>query len=233
MSFRNYLNPKIIRCRISQKAPYENFQKDKNYIFIHIPKAAGTSVSNALGLRESAHAHWVDFARFLGPRKMNRYFVFTFVRNPWARFFSLYNYARMERSHYHSNVTGESSLYGPHLDFETLKDASLRDCAHLLFEGRLRHDKQWNQWRPQVDWLRDDKGEIRVNYVGRVETLSKDMREIFATIGMSYSDPPKMNISNRADYREAYDDETAQLVAKYYAEDIEAFGYTFDDFSNH
>jgi len=33
----------------------------------------------------------------------------------------------------------------------------------------------------------------------------------------------------RKDYRIYYDDVTAELVANHYAEDIQRFGYTFDD----
>jgi hypothetical protein len=34
----------------------------------------------------------------------------------------------------------------------------------------------------------------------------------------------------RMDYRDYYDDVTAELVAKHYSEDIKLFGYAFDDF---
>jgi hypothetical protein len=40
---------------------------------------------------------------------------------------------------------------------------------------------------------------------------------------------PVSNVSSdRRDYRTFYNDETAEIVAKVYADDIAAFGYTFD-----
>lgn len=228
MNFKACINPNIIRCRILQTAPYENFRKDGSYIFIHIPKAAGTSISKALGLRETAHARWVDYARYLGSRGVGRYFVFTFVRNPWARFFSLYNYSRLLRSYYHSNVEGEKSLFGKHCDYDLLKNATLLECAHYLLEGRLQHDRNWNQWLPQVTWLKNYRGEIAADFVGKVESLSSDFKNAVEIGKLPISSP--LSHSNKSvdeNYRSVFDNETKRIVASYYSEDIDFFKYQF------
>jgi hypothetical protein len=203
-----------------------NVNHDQRFVFIHIPKCAGTSLSHALGIERSTHSTYRQYAGILGDA-VGDYFVFTIVRNPWARFLSLYDYARMTRSHYHDAVDPKKALYGKHLDYELLKDASLAECARFLVEGRLRHDRAWNHWRPQSTWLQDDRGEVEVDFVGRVEEMEVAVAEISARLGLSL-EVPRLNVSGESrGYRDAYDGETRRIVERHYAEDIERFGYTY------
>src|SRR3954451_16494371 len=73
---------------------------ERQFIFVHIPKTAGTAVSEALGeprdrkhpslemiIRDGLGHHPV---KKLFRRKIIGYFKFAFVRNPWDRAVSLY-----------------------------------------------------------------------------------------------------------------------------------------------
>ncbi len=60
-------------------------------IFIHIPKVAGTSIANALFGESVGHRPLRRHVAFC-PELVEEYFKFTFVRNPYDRLFSAYNY---------------------------------------------------------------------------------------------------------------------------------------------
>ena len=82
-------------------------------------------------------------------------------------------------------------------------------------------------FQPQVEWLKDDEGTIAINFVARFETLHADFDQIRDAIGTG-ADLPHLNASSRRSYKDYYSDETREIIARWYREDIEVFAYTFD-----
>ncbi|MBI2295663.1 MAG: sulfotransferase family 2 domain-containing protein, partial [Betaproteobacteria bacterium] len=91
----------------------------RKFLFIHIPKTAGTSIQHVLepygvtdflaysrGIERylsvkrqfPAHLRYADAAAMLTV-DLSRFFKFTFVRNPWDRYVSLYEYFRRDAKH--------------------------------------------------------------------------------------------------------------------------------------
>ena len=68
---------------------YSGYPNQYKCIFIHIPKAAGTAVTQALFGPVSRHVPYFEYEK-ANPRKFKRYFKFAFVRNPWDRLVSTY-----------------------------------------------------------------------------------------------------------------------------------------------
>ena len=204
-----------------------------NCIFVHIPKNAGTSIADALGLKRSAHRTAREYRNMIGTFSYGRRYSFAFARNPWSRFLSLYRYARLQVSRHHSATDPESARWGKHADYDLLAEASLDECARYLLEGRLQHDKtDINHWRPQVDWVTDEKGGLMVDFVGRVETVDEGFRVVAERLGLerdtlSVANPSRDRRQDPHSYREAYSDTAGAIVADYYRDDIDTFGYTF------
>ena len=199
-----------------------NVNNAKGYIFVHIPKTAGTSMCEALGLSDTMHETAIDYRRMLGGR-YDELYRFAFVRNPWDRFLSLYMYARMEESHHHSASAPHSKKCGKHPDYETLKHTSIQDAAALLIAGQLSF-----QWLPQHRWVCDENGKVIVDFVGRVEAVEHDWPVVAARVG-GRTNMPRRNVANveKVPYQQVLDSKTKALLDDYYKKDVELFGYQF------
>jgi len=198
-------------------------------LFIHIPKTAGTSISDALGFKNSTHATIQEARVKIAWLRFKIAYKFAFVRNPWDRFLSLYRYAKMPESKYHSSINPEKAVYGKHLDYDLLQNASLEQCAHYLLEGKLKHDTGWNHWQPQINWLQDKKGKIPLNFIGRYETLETDFRTIQKKLKIT-KNLGHINPSSREkkdNYQTYYNENTKKIIADFYKKDIDYFNYTF------
>ena len=78
-----YLSPKFE----SSFAPLDYYR----CIFVHIPKNAGLSVCYTLfGNTGGSHRKITSYQKLFHPKTFASYFKFTFVRNPWDRFISLW-----------------------------------------------------------------------------------------------------------------------------------------------
>jgi hypothetical protein len=82
-------------------------------------------------------------------------------------------------------------------------------------------------FQPQHSFVTGADGELLSNYIGRVEEMQQSYDEVAKRIGIATATLEKVNPSSRRDYREYYDDELIDGVAKLYARDLELFGYQF------
>jgi hypothetical protein len=63
--------------------------------------------------------------------------------------------------------------------------------------------------------------------LGKVETMQNCYDAIAKRLGIATTPLDHANRSRRGDYRDYYDQETIDGVAKIYARDLELFGYDF------
>ena len=98
-------------------------------IFIHIPKNAGTAITNTLDMYDIGHHGW-QYYKSKYPQKWEQYKKISVTRNPWDRLVSCYEYAKMDESYWHSKE-GKSKA-GKHLDYDLLKDKSFEECLQIL-----------------------------------------------------------------------------------------------------
>jgi hypothetical protein len=67
-----------------------------------------------------------------------------------------------------------------------------------------------------------------IDYLGRFENFAEDLAEVTQILGLNLQTIPQENASqNRRDYREYYDEELKQKVARIYQKDLRIFGYMF------
>jgi hypothetical protein len=84
-----------------------------------------------------------------------------------------------------------------------------------------------HRFSPQIDWLTVD-GRLGVDHVARLETIDADMRHILQHLGLPGGRIPRRNRRFHLHYAWYYDEPTRELVARYYADDVVAFGYRFE-----
>ncbi|MBK1634538.1 sulfotransferase family 2 domain-containing protein [Rhodovulum adriaticum] len=153
-------------------------------------------------------------------------FLFTLTRDPEARAWSgftnffvddkniaRHNHTRPMRDHGYDPARGDSYNFDVFLDYvaHTLEIDPLQTSAHF---------------RPQVYNIA--YGDIDYDYIGKVETLSADLRTIFARAGAD-GFPPEDLLEQRFNRSEAprapLTPAQQRRVREIFARDYEAFGY--------
>lgn len=185
-------------------------------IFVHTPKAAGTSVALSIFGELPYHYTAEDYIAIFGRKTFHSYFSFTFVRNPWDRVYSAYRYL-------HGGGWDEkdrewaSQFIAPYASFR-----------EFILKGLRKRDVQnFMHFRPQVEFVCNWRSKVLVNYVGYFETISEDFEKIVERIGIEASLGVK-NRSTDGEYQTAFDSECLKVVGRVYAKDIATFGYRFD-----
>lgn len=208
-----------------------------NFIFFHVPKAAGTSIIMSLydKLKENVlvndsnkelvaflnnkghtwpnHANCGHLMEFLGLTLYGNYFKFCFVRNPWDRLVSMYHYTTQKEKEKYTN-----------------KEVNLPPYSKNILEAGSFDNwiKSGNIGTGQMDIITNDNDELLVDYVGRSEIIQSDFSYICSVLGIENLQLPKANTSKHKDYREYYTEETKAIVAEKHQRDIEHFGYDFE-----
>lgn len=195
-------------------------------IYIHIPRTAGRSVSNALGARgKIAGKHF--FARRIlaevGDYEWKQYFTFSIVRNPWDRAVSLFFQQTGNlpdcKPDFRQWIIDQVSDNGYPNDNSRFWECSLVDGGSTGGTS--------TKWKCQTDWLLGFDDKIAVDYVARFENLAFDWKDICEIIGVKYQPLAFENPTEHNHYSYYYDDETRQIVADWHRRDIENWGYEF------
>ena len=145
-------------------------------------------------------------------KDISNYYKFSFVRNPWDRFVSLYFYCMTGSTMMQKNKNAK-----PVLDFKSF-------CKLVKSGFYIGNSYVWNtHYQPQTNFI--DLPDI--DFVGRFENIQHDFDIVCDKIGFKQQQLPHTNKSKHKHYTKYYDDETREIVAEKYAKDIEVFGYEF------
>ncbi len=183
------------------------------YIFIRLHKVGGTSIANALGIQGKAHFTTKEAIKNIGSYHWRVNYKFAFVRNPFSKMVSAYNYFTLTNRY----EMGDSPI--PFKSWISKTLGNEKDPAYFF-------SHRWFQ--QQCDWLKDFDGLITLDKIGRFENIHNDFEEISSRLGFS-SPLPHLNKSKKTDYRSFYDQETYDIVRVWHKDDLEYFGYTFDN----
>lgn len=211
----------------------------RRFVFVHIPKTGGTALTLALEGRARAddiiigdtpkararrkrlaaltpagrlwkHSTLADLGGVL-PDDLAGWFVLTLVRNPWDRMLSYYHWLRAQGFAHPSVTLARASDFPSFLNHPSTI-AALRD------------------W-PAAAYTTDLQGVDRVTLAARLERLDEDLTPAWAHLGFTLTIPRANETDRPRDWRFAYSDRDAALVATLCAGDIARFGYSFDGLS--
>ena len=141
---------------------------------------------------------------------LSDYFKFTFVREPYARHLSMYNWYRKRLPR-----------YAP-------KEMGLLSFTKGFLRGSVggSHVPK-HRYMAQVAWLKNHDHKINMDSIGRFETLEEDFATVAKILGIK-PELEKKNVSSPGNRLKLADycSESEDLVRKYYEEDFDVFGYS-------
>ena len=207
------------------------------FIFIHVPKTAGTTVTRELstlttfrdielGGTKYGEALQGLFASRFDLRKHSTalqikakcpgqiwrdFFVFGFVRNPYSRAYSVYRFLQRWKEGQHYQIVSD-------MDFEQFlgSDAMLNGEIEIA--------------RPQVHWLTNNGSLVPgIDLVGRLEDFNDDFGFILSVIHrkrMTWGDGRHENGSAQPDeWRTHMTKNVRHMIEDYYASDFDLWEY--------
>ncbi len=197
--------------------PYRNYTIKHKCIFIHIPKTAGTSILTALSKNRinRDHASYEIFLR-ADPKKFHEYYKFSFVRNPWDRIVSTYEYLIQ-------GGNKNEDIYFQIL-FKSKYDTFNKFVLDYLDKDSIH---EHGMFKPQYLYIYNHKMECQVDYIGKFENLDRSFMEISKSLNLPY-ELPKINQSKRREYKDYFRNEDVKnKINQLYKKDIEYFKYSF------
>jgi hypothetical protein len=170
-------------------------------------KNRGTVTFGHLGLNQLLHAQLVS------PDFVRRAWKFAFVRNPYDRAVSLFEYLRGTTKDLPEKTTFE-------IFCQYLAAGAYREVGLYNHEGL-------NQLNPQAAWLHDDTNGLWPDFLGRFEQFDTDVRVVWDRLGLRSqgSEKAKVNASSRREISDYYGQEQIEIVRHVYRADFELFGY--------
>lgn len=188
-------------------------------LFVHIPKCAGVSVMTSLfGCLGGGHTTLAEYQIVFDPGEYRSLWKFTFVRNPWDRLVSAYSFLREGGMNEDDRRRAAMST-----DRFSSFEEFVREFIGKEDFARLVH------FRPQHRFAcLSDTAPPGVDFVGRFERLGEDFARVCEKMGREVTLASANRTKARPrDYRSHYDADTAAIVGRAYARDVELFGYSF------
>ena len=227
------------------------------FIFLHIPKTGGTSIGQTLSNMlddytryEGFEIHYEKFDKKL----FQDYFVFTFVRNPWDRFYSQYKFKKFLYKHslsyvidnledlwvdfyYPQEEVNDSKTFLEHFEYNNIPDHFTNKPGFTLssYVGENIH------LASQTKFLKGHySGNIDkfpyIDFIGRFENFQEDFNFICNKIGLpltklihiNKSKPRILNFNNNLKYDKVFTEKEKEDLKNRFEDDIKTFNYSFN-----
>ena len=202
--------------------------KEPRCLFAHIPKTGGNSIRNVVFEKRYEGPWFGDEI----PAEWKPLFSFGFVRNPFDRVVSAWKMF--------CQGTEDDAW---HLPEGGSLDLTLADVLRLgLDETAALGHPHYNQIKPTplirlknhiIPQTHPYHGLSLVQFIGRFENLQRDFARVSQALGIAEMELPKTNWTKHSHYRDYFDSESRQLAESLYREDLDTFGYHFEEATTH
>jgi len=207
--------------------------KKNKLIFFHIPKNAGTTVSDALLKNENYYYPWVILYKIKRKLKKKDNFFFDNFQKKIHLFISHETVKTIEKkisSEIYDNFFKFAVVRNPYSRFvsrynymkstNTLKELNFPEFLKKHVKLALIADQQYK-------FLLNKNGKIGVDKIIKFENFDEEMTELSKLINLKLSKFKKLNISTMGNYKNYYDNNTKKIVEEFCKEDLEFFNYSF------
>ena len=220
---------------------------EHQFIFIHIPRTAGTSIERSLceamgienwcsfigesrevvrsfgeldkipDLYDDPHRKKYEGAKHLRAKELKR----LVGQSVWESYFK-FTFVR--------NPWGRSlsSYRKMRKGMHPAKRILFPDTKFFFNQGlKVKYDLLRRSGAQQIDFIADEKGEIIVDFVGKFEDVHGDFKTVCNKIGIKTKLCDSHDATNSHKYRDQYYEWGREIVAHAKADDIRHFGYSF------
>lgn len=196
---------------------YLKVYKNSDIIFIHIPKAAGTSITKEIYGKRNGHLSAKQIIDEMGKNEFINKFSFSVTRNPYDRLVSAYFYATQGGSK-------EGGITNP----EKYKSYEFRNFKSFVKEWLCKQDLNKIDviFMPQNIFIYNKK-KCLVNEVYKLENIDRLIEILNNKLGKSVNLDQRNKSYRARNFMNYYDDETKEMVIKLYYKDFKLFGYQF------
>lgn len=205
-------SPVLRKLWIERKGIIPKCYDDKKLIFIHIPKAAGRSVSGVIfGNEKPGHYYSKDYQIASGVKHRD-YYKFTFVREPLDRLHSSYNYLTSGGGNSvdecFGNILAKETKNFEDFVLNWLDDKKLESWIHLV---------------PQSRYIYLDDGTCGVDFIGKFENINADFLLLMNDLKLDLDLPH----SNRCSIQksDSYSPLVIEKIRCLYKQDYAKLGY--------
>ncbi len=222
------------------------------FIFVHIMKTGGTSVTKSLEpllrwddlvvgnfggkvkadrcprLSPGKHGTAMEIREALGNDLWNDYFSFALVRHPFQRAVSTYFYIeRIVRSKGAGRYLHRLPLrrYSSDVFWQWPATRAYLEGRNLAGFLRLANEYGAKGMRPQMNWLLDENGNVMVDHIGRVEKMEAEMEFLTGKFGLPDLKTKNSNRSHSQPWRELLTKADKEFLFGVFRKDFELLGY--------
>lgn len=229
---RSMFRSLICKCDVFDKIEdtdvrdvYQKIVKNKpKWCFISIPKNASQSVFKMFGYKLKDKSKTTDIGIMDNHARASvvksRYydydsrFVFCFVRNPWERLVSWFDY--------HKKLLPRHEAYKGNF-----KEWTIRGCPH---HWKIQNGTNWtNGLNPLKQWqfIYESDKQI-VPHVYKMENFDEHIMNVCNTLNIQIESISHKNKATKGDWINRYDQESLNAVQHIVERDAMLFGYSFD-----
>lgn len=218
MSFQNKQLLKRIWAIITNKRTYQVINGEK-VVFVHIPKAAGMSVTLTLFQKEVGHNTALYYQQTIGKKAYEDIYSFAIVRNPYDRLMSAYFFLKKGGMEKYCNDQKMSEYINSHYPtfekfiLEGLKDKRILNYYHFI---------------PQHIFLNDHTDKRIVKHIGKLEDLDSFFQKICKDLGVKLSLPHNNKTEYNKNKQELFTEEMKIQIQTVYAKDFKELNYELD-----